>query len=236
MRLYEITANSIPPNKFVPQEVPSAINVFDTGEHEMIGKGSFAKAFSDPQEPGTVRKIIGPITRNWFLSDSYYKYVEMLAQNDRFLSNPYFPKIYDVQVKSFDRNGREMYAYAVDMERLHDYKKGDAALSDEEAEIIGNMMFYDFDKQIRKGTQKTFGLATALMVLITDVFRETSRNKHNVMTKIKDPEFKKALLLLKNLRLKQEVRGSMAFDIHEGNIMIRRGRGIPHLVLTDPVV
>jgi len=56
-------------------------------------------------------------------------------------------------------------------------------------------------------------------------------------TNIKDPEFKRALMILKGFVTKSHTTGDYRGpDIHSGNIMVRRGPYAPQLVFTDPVV
>jgi hypothetical protein len=53
-----------------------------------------------------------------------------------------------------------------------------------------------------------------------------------VATYIKDPRLKEAMIILRSL-IKND--HDVAADIHDGNVMVRRGPGGPQLVLTDPV-
>lgn len=244
MRLYEITT-PLTPDKFEPKDIESAKDAeFGMDDQEFIGGGLFGNAFSTPQEPGTVRKVVGPRHK----LDSYFHYVQFISKNERFTSNSYFPKIFDIQVKKFpDKRThvtRYQYAYAVDMERLHEFN----TLSQKEARMLGNRIFYNFDeiavgKDARKNLGSDMDWKKALITLIGRVVEWGADRTSRYTTSIKDVQFKKAVMLLQGLHRKAWVgrndpggMGSMAFDLHKGNIMVRRGPGGPHLVITDPVV
>lgn len=254
MRLYEIT-NTLTPDKFSPEQVKQPHDVkFDIPDQEEIGSGMFATVFSTQQEPGTVRKISNKMDEREFREDAYFKYVRLLAKNDRFTSNPYFPKIYDMQVKKFslapdDPSTFYDYVYAVDIERLHDWK----TLSNKEALMLGKKMFHNFkqvaSEQIErnttisnrprppKNTQQNLvdiHWRAVLMSFINSFIGALYPEKQSTI--IKDPNFKKTILLIRSLKNKAKSDDeTMFYDIHKGNIMIRRGPSGPQLVFTDPV-
>ena len=239
MRLYEIS--SLTKDQFTPRQSGSPEDIgkeFGQKDQEEIGSGMYATAFSTPEEPGTVRKIVGPFDN--IKDDAYFRYIKMMAGNDRMSSNPYFPKIFDIQVRRFYRkdftgkvNLSVRYIYAVDMERLLPFE----SLSQEEARMLGNKMFYDFERQTKPIRHKAGsgdpseprdhfeGLDTMITAVFDDWFRE------RFLTIIKDSRFKQAVMLIRKL----ETDENIAMDIHSENIMIRRGVGGPQIVITDPV-
>lgn len=222
MRLYEIT-NTLTPDKFTPGKIASVGDSgFKMDNQEMLGSGLFARAFSTPQEPGTVRKVVGPISEDEFGKDAYFRYLKLLAKNERFITNPYFPRIFDLQVKRFESR----YAYAVDMERLHDYND----LSDKEARMLADRMFHRFEHVAARQIQQTMSMGEAIMEFISDLLDNFYPAKQ--ATVYKDPELRKAVLLLRKLKTTGD---GIFFDIHDGNFMIRRGPYGPHIVFTDPV-
>lgn len=239
MRLYEIS--SLTKDQFIPRPSGSPEDIgkeFGQKDQEEIGSGMYATAFSTPEEPGTVRKLVGPLDK--LENDAYFKYVKMLTENDRMSSNPYFPKIFDIQVRRFYRknftgkvNLSVKYMYAVDMERLLPFE----SLSQKEARMLGNKMFYDFERQTkpiryRAGSgdpSEPRNYFEGLETMITEVFDDWFRER--LLTSIKDSRFKQAVMLIRKL----ETDESIAMDIHSENIMIRRGVGGPQIVITDPV-
>lgn len=254
MRLYEIT-NTLTPDKFSPEQIKRPHDVkFEMPDQEEIGSGMFATVFSTQQEPGTVRKVSNIMDESEFKRDAYFKYVKLLAKNDRFTSNPYFPKIYNIQVKKFpvapdDPTTFYDHVYAVDIERLHEW----GTLSHKEALMVGEKIFYDFkqvashhikDNTVKsnrprplKNTQKQLvhvNWRGVLMDFIRGIVGPLFPEKQSTI--IKDPNFKKTILLIRSLKTKAgKGDGWMFYDIHSGNIMIRRAPGGPQLVFTDPV-
>ena len=242
MRLYEIT--SLTKDQFTPQHRENAKAVgkeFGQKDQEEIGHGMFADVFSTPQEPGTVRKISTTPVDNPE-HDAYFQYVSMIAKNDRMSSNPYFPKIFNIQVRSFYRKdfaGKENlgveYVFAVDLERLLPF----SSISSEEARMLGNKMFYDFERRHRpgravSGAQKV-NYRDKLTDRIDDTFEEDywSDKPSRLATVVKDRYYKQALMLIKGMISKND---RMRMDMHSENIMIRRGPGGPQIVITDPVL
>jgi len=239
MRLYEITT-PITPDKFKPEYTQDADTGLELDDTEELGSGVFATAFATRTEPGTVRKIVRAQDKDRFERDAYFKYVQLLAKHDRFLKNPYFPKIYDIQVKTYEKDTRDYYTYAVDMERLDHWK----SLGEEEALALGKRMFYDYERLAKERIKQSKDMPNphneALMEFIRkDIFKvwgdPSKIGSHKTM--FKDPDLKKAVMLI--VTLKNAFEGmdkSIFFDIHTGNIMVRRTPGGAQLVITDPVV
>lgn len=251
MRLYEIS--SITKDQLTPKVSPrtdpndayaefgviSPVISSPSGESkdgmEEIGSGMYSTAFSTKQEPGTVRKVVAPIDD--LESDAYFQYIQVIAKNDRMLSNPYFPKIFNIEVKQFWRRdfqtgeklGKE-YGFAVDIERLLPYSE----LSQKEAQMLGNRMFYEFERTTKPkdrtdSREEQRDYLTALVYRIEAAMEEWTRDE--MITTIKDSRFKQAVMLIKNLDKKEEI----GLDLHADNIMIRRGPVGPQIVITDPV-
>jgi hypothetical protein len=239
MKLYELKA--ITPPDLIPKRIP--VRSFDkTDMFSMVPKngvrignhGVQASAFTTDNEPGTATKIIRDAGN--LKSDAYFKYVSTLAKNDRISKNPYFPKIYGVNIKD-DKNGRARYS--VEMERLLDFN----SLSMEEMYMLGDKMFfnfYAFAKDARARMRDDLGKIDAKMqsaetasFAIMKAMERVIKYRAKVETYIKDPNLKGALLILKSL-IKND--SGVNPDIHTGNIMVRRGPGGPQLVITDPVI
>lgn len=242
MRLYEIT--SLTKDQFTPKHRENAKAIgkdFGQKDQKEIGSGMFADVFSTSQEPGTVRKISTVPVDN-LKQDAYFQYVSMIAKNDRMSSNPYFPKVFNIQVRSFYRkdfteqqNLGVEYVYATDMERLLPFD----TLSSEEARMLGNKIFYDFEKKDRPGRtgsgSNKYDYRDELTDRIDDTFDEDfwSGKPSRLATVVKDRYYKQALMLIKGMISKND---RMRMDMHSENIMIRRGPGGPQIVITDPVL
>lgn len=254
MRLYELT--TLTKDKFTPTLSSNTKELgqgFAMADQKALGSGSFATAFSTKEDPGTVRKVVGPLHSSPAGSDAYFEYVSMLANNDRIMSNPYFPRIFDIQVKQFpgphsrwpDDREQDMFAYAVDIERLHHFD----TLSNEEARMLGNLMFYNFERSgdipksrverppgddSKREAIVTRDYTDGLMKVLYDTFDRLNPAKR--ATTFKDPKLKQAVMLVRKVLNDGRAKDHNFFaDIHSENIMIRRGRGIPQLVFNDPV-
>lgn len=242
MRLYEIT--SLTKDQFTPKHRENAKAIgkdFGQEDQEELGMGMYATAFSTPQEPGTVRKVTkNPVDD--LEKDAYFQYVSLIAKNDRMSSNPYFPKIFNIQVRSFyrkDFTGEENlgveYVYAVDLERLLPF----SSLSNKEARMLGNRIFYDFEKKYRPGRVTSGKSKIDYLGELSDRIEVTfSEDVFNVSPSLlatitKDRYYKQALLLIRAMIHKND---SMFEDMHDKNIMIRRGPQGPQIVITDPVM
>lgn len=243
MRLYEIT--SLTKDQFTPKHRKDAKAVgkdFGQEDQEEIGSGMYAQVFSTQQEPGTVRKISMEPT-NDLKNDAYFQYVSMIAKNDRMSGNPYFPKVFNIQVRSFyrkDFTGQKNigveYVYAADLERLLPF----SSLSSDEALMLGNKMFYDFAKKhrpMRRGDKhpSKINYRYELSGRIEDTFEGDmwGLSASALATIIKDRYYKQAVMLIKAMIDKND---RMREDMHDENIMIRRGPGGPQVVITDPVM
>lgn len=239
MRLYEITT-PITPAKFEPQYAQSATQTgLELDDTDELGTGAFATAFSTRTEPGTVRKIVKPQLEDTFERDAYFKYVQLLTKHERFLKNPYFPKIYDIQVKTYEKNGGTYYTYAVDMERLDHW----SSLSEEEALMLGKRMFHDYERLAKQHFKNNKGMpdqqrVSLLEFIRFDIFKGYGvRDFETHSTVFKDSDLKKAIMLIQSLEnVFKGADKTLFFDIHAGNIMVRRTPGGPQLVFTDPVV
>ncbi|KKK65684.1 hypothetical protein LCGC14_2971680, partial [marine sediment metagenome] len=231
MKLFEISP--IPPERFTPQ--PSLKGLRKLEKHpgekaEKIGAGNYASAWSTKTEPGTVRKVVTDISDP--TNDAYFQYVRMITKNERLSKNPYFPKIYDVQVVKDKLFDLPTYSYYVDMERLHSM----STLNDEEALTIGRNLIDGFDSwrnQTHEGTKMYSNPAKALVGYIMRMVSPRFLAKGNrLLDNIKDPNLKQALMFIKSV-LRQNDR--FFTDVHNENIMVRRGRHAPQLVFTDPL-
>jgi hypothetical protein len=239
MKLNEL--KTVTPQDLTPK--PSGADVYKAMKKiqppenmNVLGSGGDARTYGNDDEPGTVTRVTRTVRDPE--KDSYYKYLSAIAKSDRIQRNPYFPKIYNVKIVE-DKTGRR--AYSVDMERLLEFD----TLSAEECVMLGERMFFNFagfakeyvarHKEIvpqqhrDKVSMKSKG--TAGFVLLKAIEKCINFGEQ-VATYVKDPRLKEAMIILRAL-IKND--HDVAPDIHDGNIMVRRGPGGPQLVLTDPV-
>ncbi len=241
-------------DKLTPQKTRG---VKDTGKRvfkdyegaDELGQGSFASAFASKKEPGTVRKVVSHVID--LEGDAYFSYVKLISKNNRIQSNRFFPRIFDIKVfktpdrlddAEADKSDTWRYDYAIDMERLFDWNK----LTDEDALIMGKQLYHNFERLIEfdhvrsipdkvsgRGQPKGRPYKRALLRLLRQTFGGHRTDKENKVVEIKDPQFKQAVMFIKNMR--RTDRHGMFSDIHDGNVMFRRTPQGVQLVLADPV-
>lgn len=204
--------------------------IFGKAPVERLGKGYFAVTFTDdPDQPGTVRKVVagsdhdisysGGRTIEDVKDDGYIQFLIAAAKGGKLDENPYFPKIYSIVVKELDKG---MVVYAVDMERLTPLKNLRLpelkAIADR---VFGEKMADELFAEFKTPKEAREELASHF----DDILYGTADLKY-----IKDPHLKEALKIVKRLGKKTTI------DLHDENIMVRRGPYGNQLVITDPVV
>lgn len=239
MKLNEL--QTISPKDLTPKKPGGDIfktlkKIQPSDDMNVLGSGGDARVYVNNDEPGTVTRVTRSVEDP--KKDSYFKYISAIAKSDRIQRNPYFPKIYSVKIVP---NNRGRQAYSVEMERLMDFD----TLSAEECVMLGERMFFNFAgfakeyvarrKEIvptqHRDNVSMKSKGTAGFVLLKAI-EKCIHHAEKVATYIKDPRLKEALIILRSLiKQDQEINA----DIHDGNIMVRRGPGGPQLVLTDPV-
>lgn len=238
MKLFEIAP--ITPEKFTPR--PSMKGLSKLEKHpgdkaKEVGSGNYASAWSTTSEPGTVRKII--TDRSDLNDDAYFQYVRTITKNERLSKNPYFPKIYDVQVIRDKNFELPSHSYYVDMERLHKL----STLSDEEALTIGRNLFDGFDSWMNQTLDGQTVWKTPMKGVVGYLRHLVAKRRYSsgvrtrtsvvrLIDNVKDPNLKQAVMFIKSV-LRQNDR--FFTDVHNENIMVRRGRHAPQLVFTDPL-
>ena len=227
---------------------------------EPLGFGAFATAHSTKQEPGTATKVVEP-TQD-LKRDGYFQYVKMLASHKEGTNNRYFPKIYNVEVFE-DSSGT--YTYSVDMERLHKFTDlSTEELLTIGNHIFSNFdqMIQHWNRTRQENRRKDKfhrqGMLNARkhhkaykvqednkyeyvsQALLSGVSNAIKSGSSDIATNIKDSEFKRATMMIRGLIMRSHQDDWsyewIVADIHQGNIMVRRGPFMPQLVITDPLV
>ena len=192
-----------------------------------IGDGLYSVVISDDDDPGTVKKVsYGSFGQGYtlesLLKDGYFNYLISMAENNRMDWNPYLPKIYSIK---FFKSKDDLIAFTLEMERLYSIYD----LSVEEIAFIGDKIFDDFSARLER--QEVHGVNGWLDSLIRYIEYSTQGRGHAYGIKIIDSRFRHAMSIVSKLR--RSNKG--AIDIHHGNVMVRRTRYGPQLVITDPV-
>jgi hypothetical protein len=233
---------------------------------ERLGSGAYAHAYASTKEPGTAIKVAKP--QKDLKHDGYFQYIEMLSKHKEGSDNRYFPKIYDVQIFQ-TKEGNYTYSADMErllplstlsneeletignhifnnfgqmVSSSHDARKR-LQIDKQNRKVYGNEPWMEKtpprehgkDKALKGSDNYTYAINSALFTGISNAMTSDSP-----ATYIKDPEFKRAMMIVRSLvqKTKNNPDGMTRRgpDIHGGNIMVRRGPYMPQLVLTDPFV
>lgn len=207
---------------------------------EYVGGGSFADAYANPKRtPHDIRKLSNR-PRDAHDIDGFFYYIKALEQNPD-NTNPYFPRFRQIKVyinrdeatwsdgKTDPR--RDEITYSVQMERLEDMRQ----LSNKEKKAIYRRIFGDNFKDAMRSldTVERYGshpwnepMLTVIQQAIKHAGSRAGLNGYMV-----DEDFIRATTFIKKIADKY----SIGLDLHDENIMVRRGPTGLHLVLTDPL-
>lgn len=177
-----------------------------------LGSGAFATTYlKSGRNPHVVK--IGS------MGDAYIEYAKKVIQSKS--KNPFLPKLYSLTLyKAIGENLPEIEYnefYVVKMERLYDLEDKHENNIGRIVDMMEQLLEYNYsvDKWMKSNEYGSFSVPGVLEV-------KTVVNR-------------KALTLLKDLRkivMKALRNGCGDWDIHDGNIMVRKNG---QLVLTDPI-
>lgn len=218
----------------------------DPKDPNFLGRGAFSRAETHPNlPPGMIVRYgrAGGAAKY----DGYLNWLKQLVKGERMASNPYLPRIYNI--KFIDES-----QYVIIMEKLNDFKTASSA----EIEAIGDLAFgqggnllqtllyhsprhvtegyQDSDERIKRRKysseeQREEAIQRNKNEFIRAAFPKMLQNvvEGNVSTDvISDDALKEALSFIGDAEFG-------AKDMHNGNIMIRRGPTGAQLVITDPL-
>jgi hypothetical protein len=196
----------------------------DNTHKRQLGMGAFSTVKADPSDPHMVKKHNHhPIKRNGW-QDGFNLFIEYLIVNDK-LGNPHFPRIYNIEVVE-DRDEKSIHTYK--MERLVPL----AEVSAEETQAyIENHMGVDwkeFAERYEYGGSE--GLTDNVMAdVIADITGRCLLNVYHTTNETLEEAFNVVRAC------KRGLPSDYAIDMHQGNLMWRRGSHGLTLVLTDPI-
>jgi hypothetical protein len=150
-------------------------------------------------------------------NDGYYQYVKAIEKHIG--SNPYFPRIYVIELKK-DPKGKIIPNY--DIEAL---SNGDD-FSFESLLSLAKRMYKDFPTMTEEHDGGILGLRRKMAEYMRDSVRA------NDFSAIRDNNLKGALMLVAKIIKSNE---NFMCDLHKDNIMFRGTPNGPQLVITDPI-
>jgi len=222
--------------------------------YNTLGTGSFGKALQRDDDRGSVFKTATGKTK--LDKDGYFRYMNAIIQSSIASSNPYIPRFFNVRAYDLKDSTENLGTYIAEMETLHKFD----SLNIEELLYVGDKAFFEFENIVNRKERFNRGLSSgraskkyhksnssltrqktsfprgknimedALIHLLEYAFIGT-----NSLTNVKDPLLKQAIMFIKKINIQMNKKIQI-FDIHEGNIMVRRTPAGPQLVITDPLV
>lgn len=189
--------------------------------------GRYSQVKPDENDPHMVKKKSYDPIQDLEQKDGYFFYINKISETGVADGNPFFPRVYDVDVYK-DSTGKATFDAKI--EKLI---RGEE-LSEEEIMSVGNRCFNDFEEAIerknafggfseRKITNKKLLLLKTISMLLYDGMHDTKY--------IKEPLLIEALKFINNLYKQNK---HIDEDFSESNFMFRRGKYGLQLVITDP--
>lgn len=198
--------------------------MFKGNKDKNLGSGNFSTVDSIPNDPHMVKKTSNLPEEQ--PDDAYWSYVTEIV-NNKLWENPYFPRIYNI-TKIQDKEGKIMYRGKIEkLVELHDAINNLDDLNSLSRKIVGQEL--DEEKYSNRRIEilnEYFAEFIEKYVKLgepTGIFRDYSEQDF-------DSSFKEACKTLRELGKKH----GWKIDIHQWNIMVRRGPHGLQLVFSDP--
>lgn len=193
-----------------------------------LGTGAFSSAYQHKDNPYDVAK--GSKATN--IPDGFKAFFMALADDKEAQANPYFPRFRNINIfkQKDDWADDSRESYMVKMEPLEPYDK----LSKAERKMLINKIFSEhgidvINHYIKKNPYYNapgWKLAMAVQAAL-----ENQEWGDELRWQIEDDKFKEAIEFLQKTAKEYDYE----FDLHSGNLMVRRTSVGPQLVLNDPL-
>ena len=211
MRIREIIEALVEPVKReLPVSTPFNLKKMGQRTQKTIDNpdtGAYAVGTTDPRDPHMFRKKMRQPSK--LDVDAYYQYIKYIEPYSD--SNPFFPKVYGVDVKR-DPNGLEKPSYRI--EKLVDIDQADQRM----------------DYQLEDALKDRYLVNNAAGSIVS-IIRNAISGSFNLKN-IKDGKLVQAIQLIQKFL---DDHPKFELDLHRGNVMIRFTSVGPQLVITDPV-
>lgn len=199
---------------------------------KLLGAGAEAAVVKSDDENG-VTKILG--TYHQLSQNAHLQY--LLATKKYSISNPYFPRILSIsKMPNISRTNKKIQGFIIRTERLYELESA----SKDEINMMGAKIFgvdtgRIFDTQANLARQIKNAAMTGQygdrIPAETVLIRGAKKFPGPI-----DLEFKQAVQVIVSVARKiQPTFPGGAIDLHAGNIMFRRTKFGPQLVITDPL-
>ena len=189
--------------------------------------GRYSQVKPDTNDPHMVNKKSFDPIKDLETNDGYFYYINKISESGIADGNPYFPRVYDVNVYR-DSTGKATFDAKIEKLEHSDN------LSEEELLLVANHCFKDFEDAMKRkaaygGTLERKIPTKKLLILKTISMLLYDSLRHQGY--VKDPMLADAMKFIDELYRKNK---KVDEDLHEDNFMFRRGRYGLQLVITDP--
>jgi len=194
---------------------------------ERIGRGAYGSVFDQPNaDVDHVLKISRSSGTSNEEPDGYASYIERILN----LHNPYFPQIGEFKVLRNRDTGRDMYKTRI--ETLAPLQ----TLTDQEVQMLWKRIFGDHTRRTTIDRSDRDSALDYIMQVIRAAVAGYDMDGYWVdVDNIADPSFIEALNVIRQIK-NDDPEHELGSDIHYGNVMVRRTKYGPQLVITDPFV
>lgn len=202
---------------------------------KLIGKGEFAKVYTNPSDIETTVKVSSLNKGQWDL-DGYYQFIEKVKDITDKTQNPYLPQIYNIE--RIQPRGKSAPYLKVEVEKLFpssslSNKEGIAVfeklinrpVTNQDLDFLHNKIGVHW----KTGEQRPIIWEWAIRNVMQAALSSESFGGWEQFV-IKDPNLKEALAIVRRL-----IDSGYVLDLHDENYMIRRTPYGPQIVLTDPL-
>jgi len=201
------------------------------GDSEYVGGGSYGDAWGNPSRtPQDIRKLSNKPRHRDAVDGFYFYMLELEKHSDN--ANPYFPRIRAAKIytephkKSGKENKNDKITYSVQMERLPNVLGG---INSKEEESVMLRLFGENTETVNDLLgQMSHPYGQKLLTVIQTAIKSPTNTMNTVLI---DNEFKRAAEFIRQVSEKY----NLGYDLHDDNIMLRRGPTGIHLVITDPL-
>lgn len=188
-----------------------------------IHSGAFGYVKSD-QDPFLVKKR-PHFTNDDLSNDAYYTYIKTIVDDKLAQSNPYFPRIYDIKIF---KDSTDKKLYSIKLEKLFELED----ISTEELKILLNKCFKNLNELIEDYYKVNEFDGDFIHDERGDLFNIIDGNIIDIK-KLKDDNLKKVISLIQ--KIVKDNNGKFHWDLHSGNLMVRRTAKGSQLVIVDPL-
>lgn len=196
-----------------------------SNDRNRLGHGYYSNVYKN-KDPHLVTKVSRIPSRKIEDNDPYWFFIRRLTETKINERNPYFPRVYSIKRYSDSDPESETNINEIRNAQIEKLEELDQLTEDE---------IYTIFQKIRNEKEVDYLRGypydqSKLIHFIPDTIKEDLSSSY-LLNDVEDFNYKEAILFLR--KLKKE-NNRISFDIHKGNLMVRRTPYGVQLVITDP--